>query len=83
MNGVYIIEAKRTAIGKFLGALYEADPKDVCIQLIRNGFSKEHVQQVESVIIGNVISAGAGQATARNIAVNAGVPLEAPAYSLN
>lgn len=83
MNSIYIVDAKRTAIGKFLGSLYEADPKDVCVQLIKNGFKEEYIKEVESVIIGNVVSAGIGQATARNIAVNAGVPLESPAYSLN
>ena len=83
MSSIYIIDAKRTAIGKFLGSLYEADPKDVCVQLIKNGFKEEYIKDVESVIVGNVISAGIGQATARNIAINAGVPLESPAYSLN
>lgn len=83
MSSIYIIDAKRTAIGKFLGSLYEADPKDVCVQLIKNGFKEEYIKEVESVIVGNVISAGIGQATARNIDINAGVPLESPAYSLN
>lgn len=83
MSSIYIIDAKRTAIGKFLESLYEADPKDVCVQLIKNGFKEEYIKEVESVIVGNVISAGIGQATARNIAINAGAPLESPAYSLN
>lgn len=83
MENVYIIDAKRTAIGRFLGSLYEADPKDVCSQLIKGGFNEEYIKDVEGVIIGNVISAGIGQATARNIAINSGVPLSTPAYSLN
>ena len=83
MSSIYIIDAKRTAIGKFLGSLYEANPKDVCAQLIKNGFKEEYIKEVESVIVGNVIAAGTGQATARNIAINSGVPLESPAYSLN
>ena len=69
MSSIYIIDAKRTAIGKFLGSLYEANPKDVCAQLIKNGFKEEYIKDVESVIVGNVISAGIGQATARNIAI--------------
>ena len=83
MDNIYIIDAKRTAIGKFLGSLYEANPKDVCAQLIKNGFKEEYIKDVEGVIVGNVISAGIGQATARNIAINAGVPIESPAYSVN
>jgi len=80
---IYIIDAKRTAIGKFLGALYESDPRDVCVQVIEKGFKEEQIRDVESVIIGNVISAGTGQAAARNIAINAGIPLTSPAYTLN
>lgn len=41
MSSIYIIDEKRTAIGKFLGSLYEANPKDVCAQLIKNGFKEE------------------------------------------
>ncbi len=82
-NKIYIIDAKRTAIGKFLGSLYGNDPKDICVQLIKKGFKESQIKDVQSVIIGNVISAGTGQATARNIAINAGVPLEVPAYSVN
>lgn len=83
MDYIYIIDAKRTAIGTFLGSLYESDPKDVCTQLIKKGFKEKQIKEVESVIIGNVITAGTGQATARNIAINSGVPHESPAYSLN
>lgn len=82
-NNVYIIDAKRTAIGKFLGSLYGNDPKNICVQLIKKGFKEEQLKNVQSVIIGNVISAGNGQATARNISINAGIPLEVPAYSLD
>lgn len=60
---VFIVNAKRTAIGKFLGSLYEADPAEVCAQLIRQGFEEEkaYFKDIENVIIGNVISAGTGQ----------------------
>lgn len=83
---VYIIGAKRTAIGKFLGALYEADAVDVCVRLIQKGFTPEYLKDVQSVIVGNVISAGLGQGLARNIAVRAipaGGGIKVPAYSVN
>ena len=83
MNRIFIIDAKRTAIGKFLGSLYEADPADVCVQLLKNGFEEEILHEVESVIIGNVISAGEGQGIARKIAILSGIPVTTPAYSLN
>ncbi len=79
---VYLIDSKRTAIGKFLGSLYEADPCDVCTQVIKKGFSEELLRDVESVIIGNVISAGMGQGIARKIAINSGIPEEVPAYTV-
>ena len=59
MEKVYIIDAKRTAIGKFLGSLYEANPAEVCSKLIQKGFQlknadeKSVLNDVESVIIGN------------------------------
>lgn len=81
---IYIIDAKRTAIGKFLGSLYEADPADVCAQVIKNGFQHQKcLKDVESVIVGNVISAGTGQGIARKIAILSGIPEEVPAYSVN
>lgn len=84
MKKVYIIDAKRTAIGKFLGSLYESDPADVCAQVIASGFThQECLKDVESVIIGNVISAGMGQGIARKIAIKAGIPQSTPAYSVN
>lgn len=83
MSRVYIIEAKRSAIGKFLGSLYEADPSDVAVQVIKNGFNNDYLKDVEKFILGNVISAGTGQGLARKIAINAGIPQSSPAYSLN
>lgn len=50
-NRIFIIDAKRTAIGNFLGSLYETDPADVCSQVIKKGFiHQECFKDVESVI---------------------------------
>lgn len=80
---VYIIDAKRTAIGKFLGSFYEKDPADVCSQLISKGFNNSLLQSVELMVLGNVISAGTGQGIARKIAIDSGIPECVPAYSVN
>lgn len=80
---VYIIDAKRTAIGKFLGSLYEKDPAGVCSQLIRKGFNSERIKDIELFVLGNVVSAGTGQGIARKIAIKAGIPEKTPAYSVN
>ena len=79
----YIIDAKRSAIGKFLGSLYESDPSDVCAQVIKNGFNNKYFEDIEIVIVGNVVSAGMGQGIARKIAIKSGIPERVPAYSLN
>lgn len=79
----YIIEAKRSAIGKFLGSLYEKDAVEVSSQLIRNGFSSDQLKDVEQVIVGNVISAGMGQGLARAISIKSGIDQSVPAYSIN
>lgn len=83
MKKVCIVDAKRSAIGKFLGSLYEADPAAVCAQIIRNGFDSSLFPDIDIVILGNAISAGEGQGIARKIAINAGIPEEIPAYSVN
>ncbi len=83
MRRAFIIQAKRTAIGKFLGSLYEKDAVDVSVQLIQKGLDREYLKDVQQVIVGNVISAGMGQGMARAIAVKAGIDQKVPAYSLN
>lgn len=79
----FIIEAKRTAIGKFLGSLYEKDAVEVSRQVIVNGLSEKYLKDVQQVIVGNVISAGMGQGFARAIAIKSGINEKTPAYSLN
>lgn len=80
---VFIIDAKRSAIGKFLGALYEADISDVSSQVIRKGFAADHLEKVECVVLGQVFSAGTGQALARKISISSGISETVPAYLVN
>lgn len=80
---VYIIDAKRTAIGKFLGSLYETDPVDISVQLIQKGFDSKLIEDCQELIVGNVISAGMGQGYARAIAIKSGFKQDTTAYSIN
>lgn len=82
---VFIVSAKRTAIGKFLGSLYEADTAEVCSQVLGNMLTESAVltHDIDNVIIGNVISAGTGQGIARKISILSGIPESVPAYSVN
>lgn len=80
---VFIVDAKRTAIGKFLGSLYETDPIEISAQLIKKSFDEKLINECEELIVGNVIGAGMGQGPARAIALKAGMRQESVAYSIN
>ncbi len=80
---VYLLNAKRTAIGKFLGSFYENDYSNVSAQVIKDLLKDVNKDDVDMTIVGNVISANMGQAFFRKISVNAGIPLEKPSYGLN
>ena len=85
MRKAYILDSARSPIGKFLGSLYEKDASDVSKQVLSHLISSNQIDKnlFEEVIVGNVISAGLGQGFARKIAINSGVPITTPAYSLN
>lgn len=85
MRKAYILDSARSPIGKFLGSLYEKDASDVSKQVLSHLLASPLIDKnsFEEVIVGNVISAGLGQGFARKIAINSGVPITIPAYSLN
>ena len=83
MEKTFILNAKRTAIGKFLGSFYENDPCDISSQVIVELLKNVNPKDVDMTIVGNVISANMGQAFFRKIAINAGIPTEKPAYGIN
>jgi acetyl-CoA C-acetyltransferase len=85
MSDIVIVSAARTPVGSFNGALASLPAHElgkVAIQAAveRAGIA---VADVDEVIMGQVLQAGAGQGPARQAAVNAGVPVESPAWSLN
>lgn len=85
MEKVYIVGAKRTPIGSFLGSLKSVSAVKLASQAIRGALEQAQVQStdVTEVILGNVLSAGLGQGVARQAAIGAGLSIEVPAYSLN
>ena len=82
-DNIYLLNAKRTAIGKFLGSFYENDPCDISSQVIVDLLKNIDPTDVDMTIVGNVVSANMGQAFFRKIAINAGIPLEKPSYGVN
>lgn len=85
MEKVFIVAAKRTAIGKFLGSLSSFTPGELGAIVIRNLLSETGIdpKNIDSVIVGNVLSAGQAQGVARQCSIKAGIPAEVPAYSIN
>lgn len=85
MEKVYIVGAKRTPIGSFLGSLKSVSAVKLASQAIRGALEQAQVQStdVTEVILGNVLSAGLGQGIARQSAIGAGLSIDVPAYSLN
>nr|WP_280115688.1 acetyl-CoA C-acetyltransferase [Dolosigranulum pigrum] len=85
MEKVYIVGAKRTPIGSFLGSLKSVSAVKLASQAIRGALEQAQVQStdVTEVILGNVLSAGLGQGVARQAAIGAGLSIDVSAYSLN
>lgn len=85
MEKVYIVAAKRTAIGKFMGSLAPFSAGEMGAAVIKNILSATNIdpQQIDEVISGNILSAGQKQGVARQAAVKAGIPEEVPAYGIN
>jgi len=80
-----IVGGARTPIGKFGGGFRDLPAVDLGAAAIREALRRGGIQgdQVDYVIMGQVIQAGAGQITARQAAVAGGVPKEVPAITIN
>ena len=85
MQEVVIVAATRTAIGSFQGSLANVPAVELGAAVIRQLLSQTDLDpaQVDEVILGHVLTAGAGQNTARQAAINAGLPHAVPAMTLN
>ncbi|MFJ4067975.1 acetyl-CoA C-acetyltransferase [Pseudomonas sp. NPDC089996] len=85
MNDVVIVAATRTAIGSFQGALANVPAVDLGAAVIRQLLEQTRLDpaQVDEVILGQVLTAGAGQNPARQAAIKAGLPYSVPALTLN
>jgi len=85
MVDVVIASAARTPVGSFLGSLSGLPAHKLGEIAIRAALERAGVEagEVDEVILGQVLQAGAGQGPARQAAVAAGIPVESPAWSLN
>lgn len=85
MSKVYIIGAKRSPLGSFLGTLKSEHPADIGAVVLKHTMEaiNLNVSDVDEVLIGNILPAGLGQGVGRQVSIKAGIPIEVPAYSLN
>jgi acetyl-CoA C-acetyltransferase len=85
MTGSVIVAGARTPIGKFGGGFKDLAAVDLGAVAIREALQRAGVQpdRVDYVLMGQVLQAGAGQITARQAAIKAGVPKEVPSMTIN
>jgi acetyl-CoA C-acetyltransferase len=85
MNEVVIVAATRTAIGSFQGALSAIPATELGAAVIRRLLEQTGVEaaHIDEVILGQVLTAGAGQNPARQTAIKAGLPHTTPTLTLN
>ncbi|MEP1441417.1 MAG: acetyl-CoA C-acetyltransferase [Hyphomicrobiales bacterium] len=84
-NDIVIVSAGRTAVGSFSGSFAATPAHDLGAAVIKGVLERAKVEaaNVDEVILGQVLTAGQGQNPARQASINAGVPIEASAWSLN
>jgi len=85
MTEVAIIAARRTPVGSFNGSLSTV-PAHYLGEVVIRGLLEETgvpAEDVNEVILGQILTAGAGQNPARQASINAGLPVETTAYSIN
>jgi acetyl-CoA C-acetyltransferase len=85
MSDIVIVSAARTPVGSFNGALSSLPASELGKVAIQAAIERAGITaaDVDEVILGQVLQAAAGQGPARQAAVNAGIPVESPAWSLN
>lgn len=85
MDKVYIVGAKRTPIGSFMGSLQTISAGELGSAAIKGALEQSRLpkEDINEVIMGNVLSAGQGQGVARQASIQAGIPINVPAYGIN
>lgn len=85
MSDIVIVSAARTAVGSFMGALSSVPAHELGTTAITAALARAGVagDEVDELILGQVLTAGAGQNPARQAAMRAGVPQGATAWIVN
>lgn len=82
---IVIASAARTAVGSFNGSFANTPAHDLGAAVIKAVLQRANVEasEVDEVILGQILTAGAGQNPARQAAMSAGIPQEATAFGIN
>jgi acetyl-CoA C-acetyltransferase len=85
MKEVVIVSAARTAIGTFGGGLSSLSAVEIGVVAAKEAIKRAGIspEVIDEVIVGNILSAGLGQNVARQIGINAGIPVTVPAMTIN
>ena len=85
MKKIFIVSAKRTPIGKFMGSLSTFSATEMGTKVIKAILDETKIDPaiIDTVIVGNVLSGGLKQGVGRQCAIGAGIPHEKTAYSIN
>ena len=85
MDEVVIVAAGRSAIGTFNGSLASLSATDIATQLVPQVLSSYEVNpaEIDEIILGQVLTAGCGQNTARQVGIKSGLDQTVPALTIN
>ncbi len=85
MKEVVIVSAVRTPIGSYGGSLKTVSARELGAQTLKEALKRANLkpEQVEEVYLGTVLQGGQGQNVARQVSLDAGLPVEVPAMTVN
>lgn len=85
MNDVVIVDAARTPVGSFGGALSTIPPVELGSIVVRELLKRNSLNPalIDEVILGCVLQAGQGQNVARQVSLRSGIPQEVPCMTIN
>lgn len=80
---LYIVSAKRTPFGRFLGGLARTSPVELAVAAAEEALAGIDREQIDLCLFGNVLGAGQGMNISRQIGLRLGLPTETPALTVN
>ena len=85
MKKIVITEPLRTAIGSFGGALKDISTANLGATVVKEILNRTDIdpKEVDDCIMGNILSAGQGMNISRQVAIESGLPIETPAFTIN